>query len=190
MNYKKILLILIIAATMYSCSDNTNTEPEQKIECETHPLDTTFIGNTMKIMYKDCVTLDWSLFDSVWAVSDSLRNTEFTILGRNYYDDEINISYRYLDTFPVIKNDSAKIKEIFNDFWEKHKKYAYLGYIKNSDNLWEYDWRIGGYFDIYLNDDLGNQHYTWLIGVASGYPDEFDRKILDRKVQIQIRRWK
>jgi hypothetical protein len=134
MNFKKILLILTIATTMYACSDNT--EPEQKIECKTHPLDTTFIGDTMKIMYKDCVTLDWSLFDSAWAVNDSLRNVEFTIFYRHDCD---NISYKYLDTIDVIKNDSAKIKEIFNDYWEQRKEYVYRKYRKNIDNFWKYD---------------------------------------------------
>jgi hypothetical protein len=130
MNYKKLFLILTITATMCACKDNATTEPEQKTKCETCPEDTTFIGDTMKITYKDWVTLDWSSFDSAWAVNDSLRNAEFTELYIVYYDSE-NKEHKYYYT-TKIKGDSAKIKKCLMIFGNSIKNLFILNIEKTA----------------------------------------------------------
>jgi hypothetical protein len=195
MNYKHLILILTIATTMCACKDNANTEPNPP---EPVPLDTldlnwigedpclivTYIGKYMKITYKDWTPLDWSEFDSAWAVDATLRNAEFTTFSSSYYDFEDKVSREREKV--KIKGDSAKIKKMFNDFWEQNKKYVYCRYIKDSNGFWEQDYYIGGYLSICLWTDSENYHY--FIDMTS-YKSELAtsslfRKKLNRKVFV------
>jgi hypothetical protein len=180
MNFKKTLLILTIATTMCACKDNATTEPEPT---ETNMFDTTFIGDTMKITYKDWVPLDWSEFNSDWAADAALRNTKFDRVDV----DCINYNNDYSYTIDVIKNDSAIIKKIFNDLWEKYKKATWNGYIKDSNNVWKQDYQIGDPISIALTGSHNVYPSNYFVGVLSGYIDESSegyRTILDRRVRI------
>jgi hypothetical protein len=178
MNIKKTLLILTIATTMCACKDNANTEPNPP---EPVLLDTTYIGDTMKVTYKDWVTLDWSLFDSAWAVNDSLRNVEFTIFHRECYDKESGSPiWEYIDTTDVIKNDSAQIKEIFNELWEQHKKDVCFKYSKDSNS--SFDWYFNSTIDITLKHKVGvNYRYEIYVRAIINY---WANDTLDRKVRV------
>jgi hypothetical protein len=182
MNYKKTLLILTIATTMCACKDNATTEPEP---IETDMFDTTFVGDTMKITYKDWVQLDWSEFDSIWAADATLRNAEFTYFRIEYYDS-IDSGIVYTDKINVIQNDSAAIKKIFNDWWEKYKKYAWIGDIRNSNNVWEYSFKSGRILLLCLYRPSIHNYYE--IDVDGGYKvwdfaGGYFRYALDRKVR-------
>jgi hypothetical protein len=191
MNIKKTLLILTIATTMCACKDNATTEPKPLDTFdltwigEDYALDVTYIGkDTIEITHKNWATLDWSEFDSIWAVDATLRNTNFTRLHEEYTSPEYDFRTKYFDK-NVIKGNPATIKKIFNDLWEQHKKDVWCSYIRRN-NVWEGGYYKGyGVFSISLRGGIENSYYIDIHLISHDFDNRNRTTNLNRKVRIE-----